>query len=169
MFDPTVFDHLKTVLEGAIYDLDLGEHFEIVDRSDLVDLAKLSRIYSICLAKGGIEAVIELATDAEGWSGEILEDGAPYPCELFVQFYFKVKDADRDLPGIPFRLNQIWKPYKPKIEQHVAFLYGSKETEFYNHINLIFPDGVDESFIPDIPRFIGLILETLTALESFAA
>lgn len=47
MFDPTVFDNLKTVLEGAVYDLDLEGVILVINRNDLVDLAHFSRTYKI--------------------------------------------------------------------------------------------------------------------------
>ena len=45
MFDPTIYDNLKVVLEGEIYDRDLAGAIQIVDRSDIVDLAIMSRIF----------------------------------------------------------------------------------------------------------------------------
>ncbi|UOK56770.1 hypothetical protein MGI18_18515 [Bacillus sp. OVS6] len=45
MFDPTAFDNLKVVLEGAIYDADLGGFITVIGRKDLVDLAAMSRCY----------------------------------------------------------------------------------------------------------------------------
>jgi hypothetical protein len=47
MFDPTVYDNLKVVLEGLVYDLDLEGKIEITDRCDLVDLARMSRTFRI--------------------------------------------------------------------------------------------------------------------------
>ncbi|MCV9888442.1 hypothetical protein [Metabacillus halosaccharovorans] len=47
MFDPTVFDNLKVVIEGYIYDMDIDEQISVTDRSDIIDLAKMSRQYSI--------------------------------------------------------------------------------------------------------------------------
>jgi hypothetical protein len=47
LFDPTIFDNLKVVIEGAVYDQDLEGKWKVIDRSDLVDLATMSREYSI--------------------------------------------------------------------------------------------------------------------------
>lgn len=170
MFDPTVFDNLKVVLEGAIYELDLKGKIEIVDRSDLVDLAKMSRAYSVTLAKDEVEGLVELTTDVESWSGEIMESGINFPCQLFLQFFLKIEDIDHSCSGIRFRLSQIWRPYKPKIEQQIGFIYGNHNNQslFHNQINIYFNDSIDESFITDIPHFIGLILETLISLEEYS-
>jgi hypothetical protein len=50
MFDPTVFDNLKVIIEGAIYDLDLDGELQVVNRRDLVDLANMSRQFSMDIA-----------------------------------------------------------------------------------------------------------------------
>ncbi|NUJ69854.1 hypothetical protein HUS64_21435, partial [Pseudoalteromonas sp. 2102] len=48
MFDPTIFDNLKTVVEGAVYDLDVTDELvTVVDRSDIIDLAKFTRAYAL--------------------------------------------------------------------------------------------------------------------------
>ena len=47
LFDPTAFDNMKVVLEGAVYDRDLFGDILIVSRDDLVNLATLSRKFTI--------------------------------------------------------------------------------------------------------------------------
>ncbi|MGR3764751.1 hypothetical protein [Rossellomorea sp. NS-SX7] len=47
MFDPTAFDNLKVVVEGAVYDLDLSGDISILDRKDLFDFAHYERAYVI--------------------------------------------------------------------------------------------------------------------------
>ncbi|PFG05988.1 hypothetical protein [Bacillus sp. es.034] len=47
MFDPTAFDNLKVIFEGAVYDLDLTGDIQILDRKDLFDFAHYERCYQI--------------------------------------------------------------------------------------------------------------------------
>lgn len=47
MFDPTIYENVKVVLEGELYDRDLDGEITITNRSDLVDLATLSRTYVV--------------------------------------------------------------------------------------------------------------------------
>ncbi len=171
MFDPTVFENLKVVLEGSVYDLDLSGDIEISDRSDLVDLAKLSRAYTVALKKpkSNIEGLLILANEAEGWAGEVLEDDyGPFSCELMIQFYLKIKEVDHDCSGIRFRLNQIWKAFKPRIEQHLSFEYGH-ESDLTNQITLTLPFPIDESFIMELPSVLTKMVETLNSLEQFSS
>jgi len=169
MFDPTVFDNLKVVLEGAMYDLDFNKDVEITDRSDIVDLAKMSRSYTLTLTQGKIDAIIELTTDALNWSGEILApEQGNYPCQIYIEFLLKVADIDQDCSAIRFRLNQIWRSFKPKIEQNISFVYGNTAPLFDNQIVLSFKDDLGEAFIADIPFLIEKLVTTLSALEIHA-
>ncbi|WEG13822.1 hypothetical protein PU629_05500 [Pullulanibacillus sp. KACC 23026] len=170
MFDPTVYDNLKVVLEGSVYDLDLSGDIEISDRSDIIDLAKMARAYSVGFKKtqSPIEGLLILATDADSWAGEVLEDGyGPYPCELMIQFFIQIKEVDHDCSGIRFRLNQIWRDLKPKIEQQLSFIYGQDQT-ITNQITLTLPEPVDELFIMDIPIVLNKMIETLNSLARFS-
>ncbi|VXB58179.1 conserved hypothetical protein [Bacillus sp. 349Y] len=67
MFDPTAFDNLKVVLEGAVYDFDLGGEIDIVDRKDLFDFAHYERKYQIQYRLKGTQGAsvrLELKADA---------------------------------------------------------------------------------------------------------
>ncbi|GGE48792.1 hypothetical protein GCM10011391_29530 [Pullulanibacillus camelliae] len=169
MFDPTVFDNLKVVLEGAMYDLDFNEDIDITDRSDTVDLAKMSRSYTLTLTQGKADAIIELTTDVLNWSGEILApEQGNYPCQLYIEFLLKINDIDQDCSAIRFRLNQIWRSFKPKIEQNISFVYGNTTPLFDNQILLSFKDEIGEDFIAEIPFLIEKLVTTLSALEAYA-
>ncbi|KPV55085.1 periplasmic component, partial [Paenibacillus sp. A3] len=47
MFDPTIFDNLKVVLEGHLYDLDAEQTIRVIGREDFIDLASMKRIFSM--------------------------------------------------------------------------------------------------------------------------
>jgi len=47
MFDPTAFDNMKVVIEGALYDRDIKGEIIITDRNDFINLAKMSRLFDI--------------------------------------------------------------------------------------------------------------------------
>lgn len=47
MFDPTAFDNMKVVIEGALYDLDICGEIVITDRNDSFNMAKMSRTFDI--------------------------------------------------------------------------------------------------------------------------
>ncbi|WP_062356571.1 hypothetical protein [Bacillus kwashiorkori] len=47
MFDPTAYENLKVVLEGNVYDFDLEGKIVVIERNDIVNLADLSRSFTI--------------------------------------------------------------------------------------------------------------------------
>lgn len=49
MFDPTAFDNMKVVIEGAIYDLDLDGEISIIDRNDLLILQNCHAVSMLVL------------------------------------------------------------------------------------------------------------------------
>ncbi|WP_417900090.1 hypothetical protein ABN702_07495 [Bacillus haimaensis] len=92
MFDPTVFDNLKVVIEGAIYDLDLDGELQVVNRRDLVDLANMSRRFSMDIAVSAkMLGRVELSSDLENISGELLKRLDRPGCSVTVSFFQEVK------------------------------------------------------------------------------
>lgn len=74
MFDPTAFENMKVVLEGALYDRDLDGEISILDRNDLMNLAKLSRHYEITFARhdaNSIRCTLVLTADLENLASEL--------------------------------------------------------------------------------------------------
>ncbi len=77
MFDPTAFDNMKVVIEGAIYDLDLDGEINIIDRNDLINLAKMSRSFDVSFKLPGnktrqVIAKIILKSNLENLAAELL-------------------------------------------------------------------------------------------------
>lgn len=73
MFDPTIFDNLKVVLEGCAYDLDAEGAIRITGREDLVDLASMQRTFTIRLAAntGACLASVSLSSGLTDFAGEL--------------------------------------------------------------------------------------------------
>lgn len=74
MFDPTAFDNIKVILEGALYDLDLAGHLCITDRNDIVNVAKLSRQLEMTAKKSRdskISCTVVLRADITNLAAEL--------------------------------------------------------------------------------------------------
>lgn len=92
MFDPTVFDNLKVVVEGAVYDLDLDGELQVVNRRDLVDLANMSRLFSMDIAVSAeMLGRLELSSDLDNISGELLKRLDRPGCSVTVSFFQEFK------------------------------------------------------------------------------
>lgn len=75
MFDPTAFDNLKTVLEGAVYDRDLDGTIKVSNRQDLLDIATMNRNFIITFhltSNKQVEAEIMLNVDLKTLIVELL-------------------------------------------------------------------------------------------------
>ncbi|MFD2673067.1 hypothetical protein [Marinicrinis sediminis] len=116
-FDPTVFDNLKVMLEGAVYDLDLNEQIEITGREDRLDIASMSRYYQLSFGLRNTEqtpkqtdftAVISLHTGLADLAGELMD--RPSQTDKDSQHESKSPDTDangsvQDRPGCGLHLS----------------------------------------------------------------
>lgn len=95
MFDPTIYDNIKVVLEGAVYDLDLDGKILITRREDLVDLSSMSRTYAIEFARKmdkPSKAEINLHVHLSDLAAEILENPTAKPgCTLTIKLLRKLR------------------------------------------------------------------------------
>ncbi|WP_421379064.1 hypothetical protein ACOJQI_14495 [Bacillus salacetis] len=84
MFDPTAYENLKVVLQGALYELDIMGSLKVTNREDIIDLASLERRYSLTLSnpvKDGVTVMVTLSAGIKEWNAEAypkqgLEPGA---------------------------------------------------------------------------------------------
>ncbi|WP_226666759.1 hypothetical protein [Metabacillus litoralis] len=100
MFDPTVFDNLKVVIEGYIYDLDLGNEISIRHRSDVVDMATMSRKYSIHFVSDHFRSTyvkIDINMDQHQLAGELLQTINNPGCVVSLTFVEESQSQDYDV------------------------------------------------------------------------
>lgn len=167
MFDPTIFDNLKVVLEGAIYDLDLSGFIHITNRDDSVNLAKMNRTFAAEFQRvaGMNQAEIRLTANLKDLSAELLEVQGEKPgCELIIKFQTKVSDVQRQCPNIEIILKDVWGS-RPSISQTISYEYGNEDKGFSNQITLSFGRKLDEEQIEDLPALVQYTLHSLEKLD----
>ena len=172
MFDPTIYENIKVVLEGEIYDIDLSGQIEVTKRRDLIDLAQMSRkfIIQFKLVNSIKEnyAEIHLLAKTEDLAYEILETSHNENpgCAITIKFFTNVKNED-ECEEILNILNKIWD-YRPKVSQRLTYPYEkvkSKNRKLVNEINLNFGRKIDEDNIDDIHNLVGHTLKSLNSLS----
>ncbi|MBE3571311.1 MAG: hypothetical protein IMW92_14825 [Bacillales bacterium] len=97
MFDPTAFDNMKVVAEGLFYDLDLNGVISIKERNDIIDLAQLSRNYSLSFSlneRSNILATFRLYASLEQLSAELLAEGASTQRGAFLEVVYSGSEQD---------------------------------------------------------------------------
>ncbi len=174
MFDPTIFDNLKTVMEGSIYDMDLAGDIHITDRKDLVDLSTMSRKYSIRFERRqspNVYAEVQLTASLQDLSLEILElEGLEQAgCEFTIHFCTTIEN-EKTCDHIETELSRIWEG-RPAIVQRLSFTYAkhNNQPRYDNDITLNFDRKINENQIPDFPRIFSTMIQSLECLGSLSA
>lgn len=168
MFDPTIYENLKVVIEGELYEHDLNGLILITDRQDQVNLATMSRCYclSFKLKEAGkrFVATVRLDADSTDLYGEILENEGYLPgCRLTLILEGPINDVNNRPEKIKNTLEEIWSG-RPTIEQQIYFNWENKNS-YFTKISLTFDRKINEDHIDDFPEIIALLRKTLQILE----
>lgn len=169
MFDPTIFDNLKIVLEGAVYDRDLDRQWTILDREDLVDLSRMSRTFRIQFCKRdypGVVTKMTLSSDVRDFAAEWLTpiQGARPGAYLEVCFTLSIRDV-QECEDLQRRLLNIWRG-RPLIQQHLTFAYPNRSEYLQTEILLHFERKIDETHIDDMQAMLDHIAVSLDDLNA---
>ncbi|MET3728056.1 MAG: hypothetical protein ACQET8_15130 [Bacillota bacterium] len=165
MYHPSVYDNLKVVLEGAVYDLDFSGEIEIINRKDLMDQAIIERNYSIDFVVSAIgeamKGTITLTSNLEDLAMEKLNDnpegaGSKLSCVIETPVYEIETDCKQ--------LQSILKKWgsgdlKGDIQQKLTYIYGQPRHVFTNTISIQLQKPVSE----EEPERISSVLEELIA------
>ncbi|MFE4895730.1 hypothetical protein [Peribacillus butanolivorans] len=117
MFDPTAFENMKVVLEGAVYDRDFIGDILVITRDDIVNLSTMSRTYKIGMelkepiAPIPVVGGIELDASLENLSSELLEfnsNEAYAGCTVDIFISFQEKLGVGEVEDIFIELEKIW-------------------------------------------------------------
>lgn len=171
LFHPTVFDNIKIAFENQIYDYDnLDGILVVTDRSDLLNMALMSREFSLSFqltAGRKVTAEILLTSTTKDLSDEIMEVPNTDPgCNLSLRFYMEVEDIPNECQAIDSILKAIWGPdFQPV--QSLSFIYGQESETYNNCIELQFKRQLTEEQMEDIPNLLSHLLQSAEELESF--
>ncbi|PFD35924.1 hypothetical protein CN285_23260 [Bacillus cereus] len=172
MFDPTAFENLKVIVEGAVYDFDLHGDILVTDRKDVMDLASLSRMYSISFQltetfKTMVEATFSLSVDAKNLSGEILEVPQFIPgCEMKLEFSFEMEHPEIGCKEIEKLLHSIWGKER-MITQKISYEYNKQAISYHNKVEVLFQKAITEDHVDDLIAVISHMIETVRTIQHF--
>ncbi|RXJ00406.1 hypothetical protein DS745_12825 [Anaerobacillus alkaliphilus] len=169
MFDPTIYENLKVVVEGEIYERDLNGEIVIIDRQDCVNLATMSRYYAITFQLLGTsplyKATIRLEAESADLYGEILENEKHPGCNLLLSVRGPIKEVEVLPASFQDRLASLWDN-RPKISQQISFDWNkNKQPQYYLSTTLQFDRKINESHISDFPEIISLLQGSLELFE----
>jgi hypothetical protein len=173
MFDPTAFENIKVVLEGAIYDLDLNGEIIITNRNDWINTAKLSRKFEIDFQLPEKKAVpvtakIELESCLENLAAELLPGCLSEKlsgCKLRLEFSFTHKHKIVDYRNIEKTLLDIWGKERCII-QAVTFYPLQNDKMMKSAAVINFDRLIYEDQIEDLVDMVDFMKTTLFQLQS---
>ncbi|MFT8321025.1 MAG: hypothetical protein ABF649_08980 [Bacillus sp. (in: firmicutes)] len=170
MFDPTAFENMKIVVEGALYDKDIEGSLTILDRNDLFNSSKLSRKYSLSFAlKNQQNAIMTFSLHAGliNLAAELLpevnkekETGCYITIRLLL-FHEKEQTVFLSLEKL---LRNIWGEER-KISQEIRVNPFSEENRLENHLTIFFNRLIKEEQMDDLVLMIDYMEETLRVLN----
>lgn len=173
MFDPTAFENMKVVLEGAIYDRDLHGEISIIDRNDVMNTAKLSRSYELTFIQNqsvAVQCQITLEAGLENLAAELLPqklENKLAGAALSVLFKFKHEETAGLHKMINKELGGIWgtdRSFEQKVSYHPLGQEKLITTEIKIHFNrLIYEEQID-----DLIDMIDYCIETIQTLKPFS-
>ena len=170
MFDPTAFENMKVVLEGAVYDLDLLGDIIIIDRNDYINSAKLARKYELsfkCDNTSNVTARIVLEAKLENLAAELLPvsfSEQKAGCSIRLFFSFKHSEKIIDYDKIQKVVSEIWGVDR-KIKQSVLF-YPLQKEKLESMVTLDFGRLVREDQIEDLTEMIEFMITTCDRVQS---
>ncbi|WP_347549893.1 hypothetical protein ABFG93_20735 [Pseudalkalibacillus hwajinpoensis] len=163
MFDPTIYENVKVVLEGELYDRDLEGEISIRNRKDLVDLASLSRTYEVYFEENeNVRVMVGLYADLASFSAEQLQlDHIEAGCEIKISFDMSISESE-ECAEIEEEIREIWGS-RPTITQILSFQF-EREDELKNYIVLEFNRRINEDQISDLSELIEYAVQTARLL-----
>jgi hypothetical protein len=168
MFDPTVFDNLKVVFEGAMYDLELGGSLQIAKRTDSVELSAMSRAFGMEAARktGGTSVGSFLLTASlADLAAELLAQPDKFPgCGLELAFLFPVAQFERDCSLAADKMKEIWGE-EQTISQQLQTEFGREPLKWRSRLTVGFTRKLDERHIDDIPSLLEHFMLSLKQLD----
>ncbi|MFJ5715139.1 hypothetical protein [Neobacillus sp. NPDC093127] len=171
MFDPTAFDNMKVVIEGALYDLDSSGDIVITDRNDLINMAKMSRQFNVSfqLPNSSITAVIEMKSMLVNLAAELIPNplsGQLAGCHVKLQFFLEHRGKKLDYHALEAILLNLWGATR-KITMAVQYDPLENEKKFSNVITVEFDRLISEDQLDDLVEMTEVMTTTLEQLEHF--
>lgn len=192
MMDPTIYENIKVVIEGVIYDLDLEGSLYVSRRSDQIDLSSLSRSYTIQFKHRSAHESADYKNDdvlKEQLSKEVFAEMRLYAglkdlateilelksedqpgCRLEIAFMTKVTDVKKAAQLIRETLSEVWGA-DVSIRQKISYTFMDKSQEnhelspYLNEVTLDFKRKINEEQVEDIERLMEHIMRSLQILN----
>lgn len=168
MFDPTIYENLKVVTEGAVYDLDLRGLIQITGRSDVIELAEMSRSYAVVFQRveeGVAEAEYRLRAGTGDLAAELMSLPNAVPgCRLELIFRLPLYEPETECRQVAEIIREIWEA-DVALRQTISYVIDEPESGYQAEVVLDFNRKFGEEVIVDLPRLLNHMVMTLERLD----
>lgn len=172
MFDPTAFENLKVVVEGAVYDRDLSGEILVTDRHDIVNLARLGRIFEISFIDQNskdnrVTAILILEAKIENLAAELLPVALSEKhagCHVGVKFQCIHPNDLSFYQKIDTILKEIWGNNR-RIEQRILLNPFDLKNDITNEITIQFNRLIYEDQSSDIIGLVDFMITSIRELK----
>jgi hypothetical protein len=172
MFDPTAFENMKVVLEGAVYDRDLSGEILVIDRNDLINTAKLSRRYEIQFRLNRQKdntntCTIMLHAGLEHMAAELLPSALNdrlVGCMLQIRFSAQHVNNKQVIEKLRDTVDEIWQGRS--IQQTITFNPMKPSDLVTSELTVDFNRLILEEQIDDLVDMVDYMLKTLARIPA---
>ncbi|MGE7759793.1 hypothetical protein [Peribacillus sp. NPDC097895] len=174
MFDPTAFENMKVVLEGAVYDRDFLGDILVISRDDIVNLSTMSRSYKIemelkeSMAPISISGAIEIHASLQNLSSELLDSNmnethSGCTVDVFISFPTKL-DAVR-AEAFLNDLEKIWGDQRIITVKTSETVSKKSEPIHSSVFKVSFGRLVKEEQMEDLEDMVEYLIQSIQALR----
>lgn len=171
MFDPTAYENFKIIIEGSVYDADFTGDIKVINRSETIDLATLTRRFEIQFRLSDndrtIGSIVVFAT-LNQIASEIL-DGDEENASAYVEMHFSSIFASKPLTDcvdhITSCLSEIWgedRNYNTNLYQ--SYHNGVLQSQSYKSI-VSFKRIITETMAEDLYLLVEYVIKSLEKLN----
>ncbi|MBM7647920.1 hypothetical protein JOC78_000860 [Bacillus ectoiniformans] len=161
MFDPTAYENLKFILQAEVYDKDLAGEVVILNRTDKMDLASLSRETTITFAltkESECQVTVRLYATLKQMAGELLNTSSSMPGAYLEVVYRGLEpdfsDAQMSCLDVLWGADRLVE--RRRIESDLSGVANEWRMDFNREIT--------EEMIEEMEEFIDFIYHTLESL-----
>lgn len=176
MFDPTAFDNMKVVLEGAVYDHDFYGDITVTNRQDIVNLANLSRQFSMEMELKShqsdipVVGVVSLSANLENLSAELLPNQSPFNEGSTIIVVLRMASQLEGILGgqLLSVIEGVWGNSR-HIEMVNSTYHNNKngDISYTTECKISFGRLIKEEQMDDLTEMLDALIESLKKLDGF--
>ncbi|MFC7370559.1 hypothetical protein ACFQPF_02585 [Fictibacillus iocasae] len=169
MFHPSVYDNLKVVLEGAVYDADFEEKIIITGREDLLDMASAARKYKVSFSlKNGshdMTGYVSISSSLEDLYQEKINDlPEKAGCSFEYGLTLSVMDIDEDCLSIQHILAPVYG-LDAHVQQDLLYQFGKPRGSYENRVRIAYNQPMCENDIPFLEESLPIFIKVMAEIQ----